>query len=318
MADFHRGALVWGASKQKECESVTNEEIVLNIQKGQEVNKNMLLLYNNNLAMIKKICALFTQHETMEDLLQTAFLSLYDAVKGYKSDVGTKFMTYAPFVLKQGLIRYVNECCMAVRLPERRQAQVIKYRKFCTDFALCNGRQPKEEELCQYLDIDKKELSQIQKYALAPESLDMEYAGEEDAYTLADTISDGTDVAEETCKRIADEQIWEIIKETLPEECAQVIKARYLDNLTYKQTAEIVNLSPEKCRQIEHVGIRKLSFGKARAKLQRQLEHEYGSRVYKNGKYGFDIHFSSQVERLALRTLEIKDEFSGVKDSIYR
>lgn len=297
---------------------MTNEEIVLNIQQGHEINKNMLLLYNNNLPLIRKVCALFIQHDSMEDLLQSAFLSLYDAVKGYRFDAGAKFMTYAPFVIKQGLIRYINECCQVVRLPENKQAQMIKYKKFCADFALCNGRQPTNKELCHYLDIDEKELLLIQKYSLAPESLDMEYSGEEDSYTLADTIADSADIAEETCNRVMDEQIWGIINETLPEEYVQVIKARYRDNLTYKQTAEIVNLSPEKCRQIEHAGIRKLSYGKARAKLQQKLDYEYGSRLYKNGKHGFDIHFSSQVERLALRSLEIRDEFYGVKDSIYR
>lgn len=297
---------------------VSNEEMVLKIQQGQDVNNNMLLLYNANLPLIRKVCAPFAQHDSMEDLLQSAFLSLYDAVKGYRFDVGTKFTTYALIIIRQGLIRYVDECCQIVRIPAYRQAQVIKYKQFCTDFEKCNGRKPTDEELCQYLDIDIKELKQIRTCSFAPESLDKGWQDEEDSYTLADTIADNADIAEDTCDKVVNEQLWEVIEEALPEEHALILKARYIENLTYKQTAELMGVSPERCRQMEHECLRKLNYGKARAKLQQKLDYEYGSRLYKNGKHGFDIHFSSQVERLALRSLEIRDEFYGVKDSIYR
>ena len=296
---------------------MTNEEIVFEIHQGRNVSENILLLYNKNLPIIKRTCKPFFIQAEEEDLLQTAFLSLYDIVKGFDSNKGYKFMTYAPEGIRRALIRYIDECCQTVRLPQYVQAKIIKYKKFCADFAMCNGRDPSDQELIDYFQIDKNELETMRKYAYAPDSLDATYSTEED-YTLADTIPDIVDMAKEVCEKCFNEQLWEVVQENLQEKHAEIIKARYIDGMTYKETEEVTGMPARKCRSMEHEASRKLSYGKARAKLKQKLDHEYDSRLYKNGKHGFDTHFSSQVERLALRTLEIKDEFYGVKDSIYQ
>ena len=59
---------------------MTNEEIVENIRNGYSVTKNMQLLYDNNLALIKRYVKPYTAYESMEDLLQEAYFGLWEAV----------------------------------------------------------------------------------------------------------------------------------------------------------------------------------------------------------------------------------------------
>lgn len=54
---------------------MTNEQLVELIQMGINRNKNIEILYRQNLPLIRNICKPYTSMESMEDLLNTAFRS---------------------------------------------------------------------------------------------------------------------------------------------------------------------------------------------------------------------------------------------------
>ena len=87
---------------------MTNEEIVERIRAGENVQENMFELWQQNTGMIKQIAIRFTGYAELEDLLQEAFISLYDAVAHYDSDRGAAFLTCATYWIKQRLLRYIE------------------------------------------------------------------------------------------------------------------------------------------------------------------------------------------------------------------
>lgn len=77
--------------------------------------------------------------------------------------------------------------------------------------------------------------------------------------TLIDTVSDENAVPVEykSEQESENEYIWQIV-DTLPQKLRDVIKARYLDNMTLKQIGERLNVSGERIRQLEHQALKQL------------------------------------------------------------
>lgn len=96
---------------------MTNEELVKRIRGGSLVSDSMQLLYERNLPLIKQCIKPYAAYEPMEDLLQESYFGLYEAVQHYETSENVLFMTYAPYWIRQAVIRYIEKCGSTVRIP---------------------------------------------------------------------------------------------------------------------------------------------------------------------------------------------------------
>ena len=85
---------------------MTNEQISEEIQAGINTKDNMLLLWEQNQGMVRRIAGRFTQYMELEDLLQQGFIALVSAAVSYEPGRAS-FSTHAFYVVEGGLIRYM-------------------------------------------------------------------------------------------------------------------------------------------------------------------------------------------------------------------
>lgn len=108
---------------------MTNEELVKRIRGGSLVSDNMQLLYEKNLPLIKQCIKLYAAYEPIEDLLQESYFGLYEAVQHYETSENVLFMTYAPYWIRQAVIRYIEKCGSTVKIPGNARQKIAKYKK---------------------------------------------------------------------------------------------------------------------------------------------------------------------------------------------
>ena len=108
---------------------MTNEELVKRIRGGSLVSDSMQLLYERNLPLIKQCIKPYAAYEPMEDLLQESYFGLYEAVQHYETSENVLFMTYAPYWIRQAVIRYIKKCSSTVRIPGNARQKIAKYKK---------------------------------------------------------------------------------------------------------------------------------------------------------------------------------------------
>ena len=87
---------------------MSNEEIVLNIQRGVNPSENMTDLYNSNYGLIVKAANHFKGLLDPEDAKQEAFLIMYSAIFHFDVNAGSKFATYLYRALINGLYRKID------------------------------------------------------------------------------------------------------------------------------------------------------------------------------------------------------------------
>ena len=96
---------------------MSNEQIVVRIQAGENTADNMLKLWQQTESFIAKLAMSYQGYAELEDLKQEGYIGLCEAVRQYDSDKGVPFINYAAFWIRQVMRRYIDNCCSVVRLP---------------------------------------------------------------------------------------------------------------------------------------------------------------------------------------------------------
>lgn len=292
---------------------MTNEELVLRIQAGEDVALNTERLYLQNLGLIRKVARKYFGLEEREDLLQEGFFGICTASKLWREDGGASFATYVFPWLRVTLERYIDNSGSVLRLPVHRIERINKYKKVINLFLMELGREPTSQELAEALGITMDQVDQIREDAAAIRIRSMsEPVGisEDDDAELSDIIPDPENPFEAIEDRIQNEQLasllWGIV-DSLGGRESVVIRKRYQDSKTLREVGDDLGIAPERVRQIQASAIRKLR----RSNVRRQLEPFYIDVVltgYKAvGVGAFNRTRTSATERAVLQLEEIRE-----------
>lgn len=128
---------------------MNNEELVLRIQQGEDIKKNMQQLYDQNYYLLRKAAKKYSNIDSMtdiDDLMQELYIPLYEATISYKSDNGATFITYALTCISRHLKRYLDDVGRVIRVPVHTQEKIYKYNQVSSYFMRTYNRKPTDRE----------------------------------------------------------------------------------------------------------------------------------------------------------------------------
>ena len=180
--------------------------------------------------------------EPFDDLLQVACLGLVKAVDRYDLERGTAFSSFAVPTILGELKRYFRDLGWAVHVPRGAQELAVKVEEAQQRLATRTGRAPTVPELAQYLEIDVADVLDALETARAHHatSLDAPHDdGEGDGGAVVDTFG-----REDRDLLMADDRVTvgEAARQ-LTERERQVLRLRFVEDLTQTQIAERVGVS---------------------------------------------------------------------------
>lgn len=291
-----------------------NEQLVARIRAGIDTADNMLALYEQNHGFIHKMALKYSGYAEIEDLKQEAYIGLCAAVEHYDEDKGVAFISYAGFWIKQTMQRYIDNCGGVVRLPVHAREWIAKYKKILREYRQYYGSEPSERELCHLLGVDREKLHTIQESARIGQikSLSEVVGGEEEDFTIEDTIASDEDIEADVAERLdtaaMKKELW-VAVDQLPKEQAVVIRKRYQENMTMKDAGESLGIKSCTVRNLEDKAMRTLRMPHRSRKFKPYFEQYLSAHSYKHvGVENFQRTWTSQVEREALREMEWEKE----------
>lgn len=294
-----------------------NEQLVLRIQAGDNVAENMLQLWKQNRGFIHKIVNQYKAYAEEEDLEQEGYLGLSAAVDHYNPDEGVTFIHYASFWIKQYIARYIRGNG-TVRLPEFMQGRIREYNKMVQKWQQNYHRKPTDVEICHFLDLSWEMLENLKKAVQMAKigSLDVPIGEDEDC-SLYELIPGSIDEEEQVesmvLEKVQKEElcavVWALV-DSLTDTQAKTIRARYQDNMTFREIAEDQGVSIDMARQRERQGLRELR-KPSKSKLLRPFLPD-DNRIYSMGLQGngvgsFNRTWTSSTERAALQEWELEE-----------
>ena len=227
---------------------------------SQEAAKHRFVLANLRFAgLLVRRHADVSGHLKLMDFFQEGVVGLMRALDLFEPERGVRFVTYATWWVYQRLTAVVDEAGHTVRVS-RYTAELARVLHRAERGALAQGGAEYVEEVaaaCLGLTA-----AQVRRVLLAEadvrEPLDLDEHlgdGDEDDASVADTVADpdarSADVALDAARVVA-------ALDDLPRREAVVMRLRYLEDLSYKECGDRLDLSAERVRQIEGMAMTKL------------------------------------------------------------
>lgn len=282
---------------------MTNEERVRQVQNGVNVCENMTALWLDNQPLIKSIVNRYPEKDR-EDLMQEAYMGIYKAVQGYDAGKNAKFMSYAPYHIKNCINAYLN-LDRPVSAPKYILVLMQRDKRVSEFFLQTKGRKPTDEERIKILDITQEQLDILDNTAgITFESMDRPLTGDNDRdlYDIVEgTSQNGEGMLNELEELQLKNALWKVV-DSLPEIERNVIKARYQNNMTLKECGRVTGIGLSKARSSETRAINTLRKADNIKKLIQYLPdaYIYGDAIKGTGVGRFANTWTSATERVAL------------------
>ena len=207
----------------------------------------------------------------LEDLISSGNVGLIKAAERFDPERGVKFITYALWWIRQGILNSLSQDSRTVRLPANRVKLLNSITQLSRQLRQSNGEEPSEQLLAEVLGVPVKRVREMMMWSRDTASLD-QTTGSEDDYTPLQVIPDDTLEAPDAVVSDASDQaqLAEALSSLEGRE-AEVLRQHYgLDNdepKTLEAIGKEVGLTKERIRQIKEKALRKLRHPRHRAWL---------------------------------------------------
>ncbi len=201
-----------------------------------------------------KIWGMYHQYGDVEDIVNEGIIALIDAVGRFDISKDIKFETYASIKIRGAIIDYVRKQAWSPRRVNKNRKLVESADK---ELKIKLGRTPSEQEMADYLKIDKTEYSKMILETNNSNLLSFEELISELSYKNSATSNDLTpedNYAKQELKKVLADAI-----NQLEEKEKIIISLYYKEELKLKDIADVMEISNSRVSQIHSQAIAKLN-----------------------------------------------------------
>ena len=224
--------------------NVNKDLLTLAVNGNEEATSRLMEI---NAGLVRSIALRFKDRGVeYEDLIQIGSIGMLKAIRSFDASKGTVFSTYAVPLIIGEIKRFIRDdgLIKVSRVYKQQGAMLMREReKFTNEM----GREPKIDELALRCGLSIEEASVAIDATSTVSSLSASINGEDENYTLENTISQDKNEIDAKIEHIALSQAIS----SLPPLWRQIITLRYLKEYSQQATAQMLGLTQVKVSREE-------------------------------------------------------------------
>lgn len=209
-------------------------------------------------SVVGRVASQLPNHVKLDDLYSSGVTGLIRAVEKYDLEKGSRFESYAVFLIKGAIIDELRKLDWIPRSVHQK-AQAIAVATATLEQKL--GREPTDLEISHYLGLTEDTFSEllerVRPAILIP--LNSEVSQDEESLSISEKIADvKAETSFERAYRNEFNSLLERAIADLPEQERQVLILYYYEELMLKEIGKIIGVSESRVSQIHTKAILKL------------------------------------------------------------
>ena len=219
-------------------------------------------LIERHIRLVASIALKFRQtNVNMEDIMAEGIQGLVLALDKFDHTRGIKLSTYAAWWIRQRIQRLIGKMSGAVAIPHDVSQGKRKENLVRSQLQIDLGRNPTDDEVKQALGSDRNLSNRVKFAAASTLSLDEPF-GEETDQTLGDVLSEEEELSQSYREDGSLSDDIKVALSFLDNRERKVLSMRFGigagDSMKLDDIADELNVSGERVRQLESLGLRKL------------------------------------------------------------
>lgn len=239
----------------------TEVELTKKIKAGDQIALEKMVKAN-----LRFVVSVAKQYQnkglSLGDLINEGNLGLIKAAMRFDETRGFKFISYAVWWIRQGIMQALAEQSRVVRIPLNRVGSLNKLNRTFAQLEQKFQREPSSDELAEVLQIDPNEVAETFKVGSRQISVNAPFVQGEDS-GLLDVLEDNSEATPDS--GLIDVSLQKDINRSLAKlsnKEADVISRYFGLNgehpMTLDEIGEMLEITRERVRQIKEKGIRRL------------------------------------------------------------
>lgn len=264
---------------------------------------NMDVLWAENKGLVYKIAQQYQGYAELEDLIQEGFLALCETMNTYDETKGA-FSTYATIHIKKRFIKYVKQNNQ-VYLPSWVISLYSKYKKYVDRYQKTFGKKPDRQQALNAIGAGKylDEILRAEKAFNCKSIYDNPGYTDGEEMTIGDLIPAKVDIEGAVLDKVEHEQLAAILQgmiSTLGPDEQKIIKARYMNNLSYSDIQSLYDYKISKSVSLEKQAFRILRKQRNKNRLAQFADELLYNRALHGNLVSFNRTWTSSTEKAAI------------------
>src|SRR5690625_230829 len=193
-----------------------------------------------------------------EDLAQVGMIGLLIAAKRFDKAFGKTFEAFAIPTIIGEIKRFIRDKTWSVHVPRRIKELGPKIRKAVDELTNDNQESPTVKEIADYLEVSEEDILETIEMGRSYKALSVDRKIEADSDGSTVAILDLVGNNEDGFDNIDHKMLLEKILPVLSEREQQILKCTYFENMSQKETGELLGISQMHVSRLQRRSLRKL------------------------------------------------------------
>lgn len=223
---------------------------------NEAIQQKLVLTYQD---LVESIARKYSRNSMIhEDLVQVGMIGLLAAIRRFDPSIGKTFESFAIPTIIGEIKRFIRDKTWSVHVPRRIKELGPKIKKAVDELTTENQKSPTVPEIAKYLGVSEEEILETMEMNKSYKALsvDRNIEGTSDGSTVA--LLDMIGTTDAGYSQIDFKILLEKILPILTEREQQIIKCTYFENMSQKETGELLGISQMHVSRLQRRSLKKL------------------------------------------------------------